>query len=497
MPSILIVDDSPTERANLQRSLQHSYEVRTAASKAEAFEQLATPPDAMLLDVRLGKDPNNRDGLLLLEQLRSQLPHLPVVMITGHADLEVAKECIRLQVTDFVEKAPGYIRNVELSLQTAFAHARSLEENRRLRQELSRFKPGKMIGSTATMQQMQQYIQAYANDGDVTVLVRGEPGTGKELVAEALHKNGRRADAPFIDSNLSALSADILESEIFGHEKGAFTGADERKFGFLDQVRGGVLFLDEIGEIKEDLQVKLLRVIQERKFQRMGGAGLSIPFDAQIVLATNANLEQKIRDGLFRQDFYDRINVAQIWVPPLRERKEDIPALVEHFLGILRSRGKNLAGVSDSTMKLFMNYDWPGNVRELENLLEGVTPLVLMRNADTIEPDDVRTRLQAQGMTAPSAVPVSPGPSSSPAIPSVVPVSAPQAPILEEDFSYELYLARQELEIIRQGLAQWGTITNAAPRLGYSARFQLSSRRDKHAEKFPQLKEEFPDLYNG
>jgi DNA-binding NtrC family response regulator len=382
---VLVVDDEP----NMCRSLaivlseEGRYEVDTATSGAAALPKLERV-DLVLTDLSMP----GMDGLELLRRTKEASPETPVVLMTAYSTVQSAVEAMKGGAFEYLIKP---FANEELLsvVESALKLRRLTRENRRLRQQIAegaRF--GDLLGKSEAMRRTFHVIERAA-DTDATVLIRGESGTGKELVARAIHFQGHRKDGPFVALNCAALTEALLESELFGHEKGAFTGAIRTKIGRLEQAQAGTLFLDEIGEMPQQLQTKLLRALQERSFERVGGTE-TLRVDIRVIAATNRDLEKAVADGSFREDLYYRLNVILVDMPPLRERMEDVPLLTEYFLGSkaedLGVRGKTL---SEAAQQALLEYDYPGNVRELENIIERA---IVLADGDTITPQDLPIR---------------------------------------------------------------------------------------------------------
>lgn len=364
---ILVVDDDKAFRIATQTVLEdEGYCVTLAASPEEALVALdAANVDLLLSDLVMEK----MSGIELLKTVRSQYPDLTVVMVTGFASIATAVEAMRLGAADYLTK-PCNNTELLLKIRRALDVRRKDRELQQLREELhGTYSFGNMLTRSDKMKQVIQSIRQVA-DTDVTVLIQGESGTGKELVARALHYNSNRKAKPFIAVNCSAIPENLLESELFGHERGAFTGALKQKIGKFEEANGGTLFLDEVGDLVPSIQTKLLRVLQEKTFERVGG-NTPITVDTRIIAATNRDLEAMSKSGDFREDLFYRLNVFPIFLPPLRERIEDIPLLADHFL----HRHEDLVGgrvkyISPKVIADMMNYRWRGNVRELENLIK-------------------------------------------------------------------------------------------------------------------------------
>ena len=369
MDTILIVDDEINYTRILAAVLDDAgFETLTANSGSEALDLLyASDVDLLLTDMKMP----SMDGIDLLERVKQKDPDLPVIMMTAHGTVEKAVEAMQKGAYNYILKPFDNDRLV-LYVDKALSMYRVVKENRRLRSAVAnRYSFHNIIGKSKAMQDVFQIIRKVAPSA-ATVLIEGASGTGKELVANALHVNSPRKDKPLVAVNCSALAESLLESELFGHEKGAFTGAVALKKGRFEIADGGTLFLDEIGDLSPGLQVKLLRVLQARVIERVGGVK-PIPVNIRLVTATNKSLKAEVTSGHFREDLFYRLNVVSITLPPLRERLEDIRPLVEHFLAKYsdeRSTGLPVTGIDREVERLFYEYNWPGNVRELENVIE-------------------------------------------------------------------------------------------------------------------------------
>jgi two-component system nitrogen regulation response regulator GlnG len=370
--SIVVVDDEEGVRWALSKALERAgYRVVLAADGEAGRREAADPAvDLVLLDIRLP----GQDGLAVLREIRAGRPELPVIMMTAHGTLQMAVEAMKQGAYDYLGK-PFDTDEVLLVVEKAIQARDLVEEVARLRHAAE--SPVDLSGIVGTSPAMQQIFKAVGKVAgtDLTVLLRGESGTGKELVARAIHENSRRKGRPFVPVNCAAIPRDLLESELFGHEKGAFTGAVSARRGRFEQAEGGTVFLDEIGDMDLGLQTKLLRVLQERRIERLGGEG-SVPVNVRIVAATNQDLEAAVGRRAFREDLFYRLNVVSIHLPPLRDRREDLPALVAHFLATfaLEQRAP-LKVVSPEALALCGAYGWPGNVRELENVVKRAAAL--------------------------------------------------------------------------------------------------------------------------
>jgi DNA-binding NtrC family response regulator len=364
--SILIVDDENVVRDSLGKWFEEEgYSVETATTARDALLKLPTQRwDVALVDIKMP----GMDGLELQRKIREVDPEILVIIMTGYASVETAVQALKDGAYDYITK-PFDPDDLAHLVRKALEHRRTKEENVRLRESLEATRSVELVGRTPVMQQVEELIRTVATT-DTTVLIRGESGTGKELVAQAIHNLSPRRYMPMVVIHCGALTETLLESELFGHEKGAFTGALYRKKGKFEVAEGGTVFLDEISDISLKTQTDLLRVLQEREITRVGGTQ-TIKVDFRAIAATNRDLETLVKEGTFRPDLYYRLNVFSIDVPPLRERREDIPLLAEHFLQkYARAMSKRFTAISRAALDKLMEYDWPGNVRELENALE-------------------------------------------------------------------------------------------------------------------------------
>ncbi|RMG67683.1 MAG: sigma-54-dependent Fis family transcriptional regulator [Calditrichaeota bacterium] len=364
---ILIVDDE-VDALDLMEELfqKNGYETYTARNGVQALKIIREQePDIVISDIVMPE----MDGMKLLEAVSKEYPDISMIMITAHGTIETAVEAMKKGAKDYILK-PLRLDEILTKVKNNAELKALMRENQYLREKLSeKYGLGNIVGKNKKMQELFNLIQDVARTSS-TVLIRGESGTGKELIANAIHFNSDRVNKPFIKINCGVLAENLLESELFGHEKGAFTGAIKSKPGRFELADGGTIFLDEIGDISPNMQLKLLRVLQEGEFERVGGTETK-KVDVRIIAATNRNLEEAMKEGAFRQDLYYRLNVIPIEVPPLRERKDDIPLLIEHFLNKFNQAfNKNIQGVDEEAMRCLQTYHWPGNIRELENLLE-------------------------------------------------------------------------------------------------------------------------------
>lgn len=392
---ILVVDDEEIMRESLCAWLQEDgFEVEALATGREAMEAVRRKVyDAILLDLKLP----DMDGLDILKQCKRYQPNTPVLMITAYGSVDTAIQAMKQGAIDYITK-PFNPEELSLTLHHILDDLAVRRENIYLKLKLEkRYDHQGIISKSHKMERIFELISTIA-DTRSTVLIQGESGTGKELIARAIHYTSNRAHHPFVSVCCAALVETLLESELFGHEKGAFTDAKTLKRGKFELADGGSLFLDEIGEISPKLQLNLLRVLQEREFHRVGGEE-PIRVDVRIIAATNRNLEQAVREGSFREDLYYRLNVISIHLPPLRERKEDIPLLVDHFIEKFNMEsGKKVEGISEEALQILMEHDWPGNVRELENVIERA---VIINRGGIVLPGDLPPHLLRHPEQAP------------------------------------------------------------------------------------------------
>ena len=444
-PIVLVVDDEKHTRDGLRRLLEDNYDVYVAADISGAMDVLERQPvDLLLTDLRLG----NEDGMTLIERAL-KMAHPPIcVMMTAYGSVDTAVEAMKRGAYDFVTK-PLNLDKVEMLIARALQSRKLEQENRSLREQVDeRYGLENIWGESVALHEVLDTIKQVA-PSSANVLIEGESGTGKELAAHAIHNLSRRNKAKFVVVHCAALSPQLLESELFGHEKGAFTGANERRIGRFEQASGGTIFLDEIGEIDASTQVKLLRVMsEERAFERVGG-NQTLRADVRIIAATNKNLEKLVAEGKFRDDLFFRLNVVRITMPPLRDRKEDIPLLVRGFLRhFCKVNDKPLLEMTADAMNALLNYNWPGNVRELRTAIEHG---VVMATGPKITVRDLP-----------------------PAIRQMAGVSLPRGISATKAFGEKvspLDLRETERKLILQALAtSKGNVTAAAKKLGISRR---------------------------
>jgi two-component system, NtrC family, nitrogen regulation response regulator NtrX len=404
MPSALIVDDEPNIRRMVGALLgAEGFDVRDAADGAGGLSRAReAEPDVILLDLMM---PGELDGLATLARLRDIVPDVPVVMMSGRAGLSDAVKATKLGAYNFLEK-PLSPESVLLALNAALELRQARREARTLREDLGLHL--EMVGTSGGILRVKDLVSRVAAT-DSRVLITGESGTGKELVAGAIHTQSARKDRPFIRVNCAAIPKDLVESEMFGHEKGAFTGATERRIGRFELAHTGTLFLDEVGDLGPEAQAKLLRAIEAGEIERVGG-GKPIRVDVRILAATNKDLAKAVADGAFREDLYFRLNVIPIPLPPLRERPGDIPELIQHFVALFRMRsGQPVARWSDEAIQAMLQYRWPGNVRELANIVERLS---ILHGGSQIGVDEVRGVIPVKESVAPHRPQQFPDPSS-------------------------------------------------------------------------------------
>mgnify|MGYP006266261981 CR=1 FL=1 len=384
MSTVLVVDDEEGIREVLTGILEdEGYEIRVAADGIEGLAIMENEPvDLVLLDVWLP----HMGGVDVLKKIKEDSPDVPVIIISGHGSIDIAVKAVKLGAFDFLEK-PLSLERVTTAVKNALELEKLRRENRALRSSIEQ--RDELTGESDAIERIRAIIEQ-AGRTNSRILITGENGTGKELVARAVHRRSERADGPFVEVNCAAIPDTLIESELFGHEKGAFTHALSRRRGKLEMADSGTLFLDEVADMSLSAQAKVLRAIQEMRFERVGGEeGINV--DVRVIAATNRDIQEEIAAGTFREDLFFRLNVIPIRVPPLRERPDDIPLLVDHFLRELDpGEGAGLKHISDEGMELLRAYEWPGNVRELKNFIERIT---IMSDDDVIGPETIREHL--------------------------------------------------------------------------------------------------------
>ncbi|MFN3479002.1 MAG: sigma-54-dependent transcriptional regulator [Thermodesulfovibrionales bacterium] len=388
---ILAIDDEEEMLNNYYRLLNKmGYDCLTQTDGKKALEMIDSfDPDIVISDLRMP----DINGLDLLEKIRELNAAIPVILVTAYGDIPTAVESVKRGAFDFITK-PFSSEQLRITLDRALKYKNLTDENRQLREQLKVCSDLDIIGKSAGMCEVTEVVNRVAST-DANILLTGESGTGKEMVAKVIHSRSRRSAKPFVPVDCAALPENLLESELFGYEKGAFTGANTMKKGLLETAHEGTLFLDEIGEMSLSLQAKLLRTLQERVVRRLG-SNKFIPVDIRIISATNRDLKKAVQQGSFREDLYYRLDVIHIHIPPLRERKEDIPLLAIHFLKRFNSiHKKNVDSISPRAMSALEAYGWPGNVRELQNVIERA---VIMTVSGRIEIEDLPENLRSQGL---------------------------------------------------------------------------------------------------
>lgn len=384
---VLVVDDDPAVRDVLQEALmQEGYSVSAAEDGTTAIQAVK---DSVVHIVITDFQLPDIDGLEIIDRLAKLDAKIIPIMMTGFGTIETAVRAMKSGAFDFITK-PFDLETVAVVVRKAAEFLRLRQENHLLRKAVrDQYRLEQLVGVSEPMQQVMEFVQKVA-DSDSTVMIQGESGTGKELVARMLHFNSFRKDRPLVPVNCGAIPENLLESELFGHEKGAFTGATHSRMGRFELANGGTIFLDEIGEMSLPLQVKLLRVLQEREFERVGG-NRTIHVDVRIIAATNQDLEAQVEEKRFRKDLFYRLNVIPIVIPPLRERRSDIPLLIDHFLTRFnQSKHTEIAGLAPDVLHMLTEYDWPGNIRELENMIER---LVVLKKRGVLSVDDLPEKI--------------------------------------------------------------------------------------------------------
>ncbi len=379
-PAVLVVDDEQDILRAIKMILEYAgYKVLTADNGFDALDmESRESPDIVLLDIKMPE----MDGLEVLEKIKKRRAELPVVVLSGHGTIQTAVDALKLGAYDFLEKPPQRDRILK-TIENALKEQELQQEVKYLRTQIS--EKYKMIGKSPAHKEILDAVQKVAGT-NAAVLITGESGVGKELVARRIHNLSRRKNKPFIQVNCAAIPGDLIENELFGHEKGAYTGAGTRKIGKFEAADKGTIFLDEIGDMALSVQAKVLRALQEKEFQRVGGNEI-LHTDVRVISATNKNLPDEISKGTFREDLYFRLNVVPIHCPPLRRKKEDIPLLVNHFVNqFARENGIKPKTIAPDAVKMLQDYDWPGNIRELKNFIER---LLIMSPRNTVKPKDI------------------------------------------------------------------------------------------------------------
>jgi len=456
--TVLVVDDVPEIRTTMSEILKYKgFAVDQATDGQEAIELLSSRfYDIVLSDIAMPR----KDGMEVLQYIKNSTPDTICIMITGFGSIEGAVEALRLGAFDYLSK-PIKPSEVVVVIEKALEVRDLKRENLSLKEELQgRYSFDRIVGRSRSIKRIFELVEKVART-DSTVLITGESGTGKELIAHAIHYSSGRKARPFVPINCAAIPEELLESELFGHEKGAFTHAIRTRIGRFELANKGTIFLDEIGEMSPSLQVKLLRVLQERCFERVGGVK-TINVDIRVVAATNIDLEDAVNRGRFREDLFYRLNVIPIQLPPLRDRKGDIPLLVEHFLQKFSSGNPSYAdSIDEEALRILETYDWPGNVRELENIVER---LVILANGPVITPADIPERIVSRSGNIPMAI-----------------QSEPAAILPEEGMSLSAAVEQFEKTLILQALDRTNGVKNRAAKL-------LKMNRTTLIEKMKKMK---------
>jgi DNA-binding NtrC family response regulator len=451
---LLIVEDEPDLRqAFVEILTTDGYDLSTASDGEMAIQMLSENTyDLALIDLYLPRV----DGFQVLAHLQRVSSSTSAIVMTGHGSIESAVEAMKNGAADYITK-PVAFDQLRIVVKKALDVHRLQQENRLLRHQLkTKYRFENLVGTSPAMQQVFQLIEKVA-DAESTVLILGESGTGKELVARAIHFNSHRAEKPLVPVNCGAIPESLLESELFGHERGAFTGAARSRMGRFELANGGTIFLDEVGDMSPALQVKLLRVLQEQNFERVGGVK-SVRVDVRIIAATNRNLDAAVTRGEFREDLYYRLSVIPLNLPPLRERKEDIPLLLQHFTEQFnRLRDRKLQGFSPRVLYMLTNYQWAGNVRELENLVDR---LVVLKGQGLVEPEDLPEKMRTAWSPTPPATTVE---------------------IPDEGFCLDLVVREFERELISRALQKAGGVKNKAAQLLGIKRTTLIEKLKRHS----------------
>lgn len=467
--NILIVDDDLEYLGLLQKGLSRHFEITTARTADEANRKLHFA-DALLLDLRLNAGgEEDRTAIRLLDAVREERP-IPVIIMTAYGDVDAAVESMKLGAADFVQKARVNVDDLHKILVHVIERTRAERSAAEAREELKRIQPWELIGANRKLDALRQLIEAVAEQGRSTVLVRGETGTGKELVARAIHSRGARKDSPFVGVAVPSLAATLFEGELFGHVKGAFTGAHEKRQGWIQKAAGGVLFLDEIGDLAFELQPKLLRFLDSRSYTPVGST-TEIPVDVQVVCATNVDLKDAVARKEFREDLYYRLHTIEIVLPPLRERLDDVPLLVDHFLHVQRRQGHTrIAGITGSALDRLQRYSFPGNIRELKAIVERAVTMATVHSHALVDVDD---------------------------LPAEITAAAPliRQPRDGEQIDLDAELARAELACIERALEiTEGRKSDAWRLLGLNDRFALLRRVKRIRDDHPDFINDYPIL---
>ncbi len=466
---ILFVDDDKNYVQQLVNTLKGLYNVDVAYSEREFWRLFKVGRyDLLIIDICLSGNKKLSEGLEILKKIKTLDPDQEAIILTMYEEREYLMTALSSGAAMFLSKNDFTPSTVAKMVNMIIEKSNLQKRIQALRMEISTLEPFEIIGNTPAINRIKKDIIRAARDGEITVLITGETGTGKELVARNIHNNGIRKDGPFVAVAVSGLNKETINSELFGHEKDAFTGASSRKKGFFEEAHRGSLFLDEIGDLDLDIQVKLLRALENKSFTRMGSTR-EVVVDVQFIAATNRDLDSMVKEGTFREDLYYRLKAFEIHIPPLRERKEDIPLLIEHFLKQLYTKGRTTAtDVSADVMDIFLAYNWPGNIRELKNVVEYAGIQARSDNEKVIKtshlPEKVLLRMKE-----------------------------PQRHFSNE-LDYKKYLAEAELGLISRTIKKYKTRkkTDLARILHYPNRFTFMRRIKRHFNHYPELRQVFP-----
>jgi DNA-binding NtrC family response regulator len=470
-PIVLIVDDDADYLTMLREALGRDFDIVTAQNADDASRKLTYAIDVMLLDLRLqGGGEEDRGSVLLLDAVKGVRP-IPVIIMTAFADIDTAVELMKMGATDFVQKSRLDIAHLKKMLLDAVRRAQSDRREAAANEEVRRLRKWELVGDSRQINELRQLIDAVAENGRSNVLIRGETGTGKGVVAHAIHTRGVRKDGPFVNVTLPNLTPTLIESQLFGNARGAFTDAREAKVGHIATAASGVLFFDEIGDLARELQPKLLHFLDSRSFIPVGSTA-EISVDVQVVCATNLDLEEAVRSGQFREDLYYRLRTIEIFLPPLRERLEDVPLLVDHILYQLRQKGARIAGITTTALERLCRYAYPGNVRQLTSIVDSANVMAGLHKHPMIDCDDLPSYLT----TAKSLV---------------------RMPRDGEQIDLDGELARVEVAFLERALQMTaGRKSDAWRLLGLNDRFALRRRVKRIQDTYPELMKESPILRN-
>jgi len=472
MKRILLVDDDMEYAGEFKDFFSLSFEVTLLHSEKDFYEKFNPYSfDLIALDIRLN---GKKEGLEILEHIKTENPFLPVIMITGYDSTDYYTEAISLGAEAYLNKKKFNLTAIKKVFDTILEKSSLAKQVSSLEKRIEVLEPRDIIGKSEKIRVLKEKIKMAAEDGKMTVLIKGETGVGKELVARNIHRIGIRQKGPFFTVMIAGMPGDVIYSELFGHEKGAFTSAYSKRRGVIEESHKGILFLDEIGELDMESQVKLLRVLEYQTFSRLG-SNKEINVDVQFVAATNKDLEKRVQENKFREDLYFRLKAFEVDVPSLTERKEDIPQLSEYFLSKMLRAGRTTAKeFSADIMDIFLSYHWPGNIRELKNIIESLCTYARFKNKEIIDSGFVS---YLEGIVIKKSQ------------------EAQKNHILE--LNYEKNLAITELRLIEKGIKMFGRKkTKLAEKLGYNDRFVLLRRIKRCFEKFPGLKEMFSNAYD-